>query len=287
VERTSSLSKTTFDLILHKHEMRMGIDFRANQMNVGSEAFADGFWLIGNSATLPRTVAPNQWCCCLPAIPRPISCSAYRAAAFTTRPTMARHRPPLEDLPALRRGRLEGQPSLTLNLSLAWDLTTPITEEHNAWPTTFLRTGQLLVANQNGVSSRRASIWIGRRSNPASAPPGRFFGSEKTVLRAGYALYHDSAWSQGAQGLWQNPPFLGESDNSRRRLRLCNLVLRLHGGSRRPLELQSLQRISTSSHAAHRVYLSGFVHYEPTNFKLGRVQQYNVNVERQLPATLC
>jgi hypothetical protein len=40
--------KDSFDLILHKHDLRMGLDFRANQMNVGSEAFADGFWLIGN-----------------------------------------------------------------------------------------------------------------------------------------------------------------------------------------------------------------------------------------------
>ena len=37
--------KDSFDLILHKHDLRMGIDLRANQMNVGSEAFADGFWL--------------------------------------------------------------------------------------------------------------------------------------------------------------------------------------------------------------------------------------------------
>ncbi len=34
-----------------------------------------------------------------------------------------------------------------------------------------------------------------------------------TVVRAGYAIFHDSAWSQGAQGLWQNPPFYAESDH--------------------------------------------------------------------------
>src|SRR6202012_2471035 len=41
----------------------------------------------------------------------------------------------------------------------------------------------------------------------------KILGSDKTVLRAGYAIFHDSSWSQGAQGLWQNPPFLGESDS--------------------------------------------------------------------------
>ena len=41
----------------------------------------------------------------------------------------------------------------------------------------------------------------------------KVLGSDKTVLRAGFGIYHDSAWSMGAQGLWQNPPNLGESDN--------------------------------------------------------------------------
>ena len=40
----------------------------------------------------------------------------------------------------------------------------------------------------------------------------KVMGSDKTVLRLGFGIYHDSAWSQGAQGLWQNPPNLGESD---------------------------------------------------------------------------
>ena len=39
--------KDVVDLIRGKHEIRTGIDFRANQMNVGTEAFQDGFWLVG------------------------------------------------------------------------------------------------------------------------------------------------------------------------------------------------------------------------------------------------
>ena len=37
-------------------------------------------------------------------------------------------------------------------------------------------------------------------------------GSTKTAIRAGYAIFHDSAWNQGGQGLWQNPPFYAEVD---------------------------------------------------------------------------
>ena len=37
-------------------------------------------------------------------------------------------------------------------------------------------------------------------------------GSEKTSVRGGYAIFHDSAWNQGGQGLWQNPPYYAEVD---------------------------------------------------------------------------
>ena len=37
-------------------------------------------------------------------------------------------------------------------------------------------------------------------------------GSEKTAIRGGYGIVHDSAWNQGGQGLWQNPPYYAEVD---------------------------------------------------------------------------
>ncbi len=46
--------KDTIALILHKHTLNFGIDFRANQMNVGTEAFQDGFWIIGKWRKLQR-----------------------------------------------------------------------------------------------------------------------------------------------------------------------------------------------------------------------------------------
>ena len=120
-------------------------------------------------------------------------------------------------------------PALTLNLGLAWDLTTPITEAHGRMANYVPATGQLLIANQNGVSASAGVNMDLTALEPRVGATWKVFGSEKTVLRAGYALFHDSAWSQGAQGLWQNPPFLGESDDfpaSPRPAHLCNLLLR-------------------------------------------------------------
>ena len=101
-------------------------------------------------------------------------------------------------------------PTITLNIGLAYDMTTPITEEHGRQADYIPTTGQLLVSNQNGVSGPGGikMDWTG--VEPRLGATWKVFGSDKTVLRAGYSILHDSAWSQGAQGLWQNPPFLGE-----------------------------------------------------------------------------
>ena len=136
---------------------------------------------------------------------------------------------------------------LTLNLGLAWDMTTPITEADGRQANYVPATGQLLIANQNGVSASAGIKMDWTALEPRIGATWKVFGSDKTVLRAGYAIFHDSAWSQGAQGLWQNPPFLGESDAfAASRLRLCHLVLRHHARTN-AFRHQSLQRISGHS----------------------------------------
>ena len=48
VAPTSSLSAIRWITFATSTTSGSGIDFRANQMNVGTEAFQDGFWIIGN-----------------------------------------------------------------------------------------------------------------------------------------------------------------------------------------------------------------------------------------------
>ena len=255
--------KDVADLILRKHELRFGLDLRINQMNVGSEAFADGFWLVGVIGNLTGnggTVGGNPEAdFLLGRTGGAIHDQTYQGAVTGRRWNI--WRPFIAD-----DWRLTS--SITLNLSVAYDMTTPITEVHGKMADYLPSStgGSLLIANQNGVGSSAGINMDWTAIEPRVGAAWKVFGSDKTVLRGGYALYHDSAWSQGAQGLWQNPPFLGESDN--------------FSG---PSLSAGFQLLPTASTLAN--YQGAFT-YEPTNLKLGRVQQYNVNVERQLFGSL-
>ena len=134
-------SASSLELIRRKHNIRVGIDFRANQMNVGTEAFQDGYWIIGNGGNFTGYTCPSSAPAASPsqAIPRRILTGITGLA--NPRPDLRcrRHRPPLENLPALRRGRLANRTSLTLNLGVAWDMTTPSAKTTAGSPTTFLR----------------------------------------------------------------------------------------------------------------------------------------------------
>jgi hypothetical protein len=267
--------KDSFDLVLRKHDLRMGIDFRGNQLNVGSEAFADGFWLVGLFGNSTAGTAP-----CPP--PSTGNCSTLGnvEADFLLGNTNggAIHDQTYFGAVTGRRWKIYRPfiaddwritPSLTLNLSLAYDLTTPITEAHGKmadYIPSATDDGTLLIANQGGVGAS-AGIKMDRTAlEPRVGAAWKVLGSDKTVLRAGYSLYHDSAWSQGAQGLWQNPPFEGESDNFTA-----------------PSLSDGFALLPTPSTVSD---YQGAYTYEPTNLKLGRVQQYNVDVERQLFGSL-
>ena len=73
-------------------------------------------------------------------------------------------------------------------------------------------TQQLLIAGKNGVSNSAGINMYWGAYEPRVGLTWKVLGSDKTVLRLGFGIYHDSSWNQGAQGLWQNPPNLGESD---------------------------------------------------------------------------
>ena len=278
--------RDSLDVSRHKHDFKVGIDIRANQMNVGTEAFQDGFWIIGNGGNFSGLVVPTTNIS-YPGNPQAdyllgITGLAIHDQTFNG-PVSGRrwkiYRPFVED-------NWRVTPALTLNLGLAWDMTTPITEAHGRLANYVPATGQLLVANRNGVSGSAGVNMDWTALEPRIGATWKVFGSDKTVLRGGFALFHDSAWSQGAQGLWQNPPFLGESDafasaGCAFATSYCATVL---GNTPSGISLSSGFLPITSPPTA--ASFTGSFYTQPTDFKLGRVFQYNVNVERQLVGNL-
>src|SRR5579859_1905086 len=274
----------TLNLIRGKHNIKVGGSFRANQMNVGTEAFQDGFWIpgAGGNFTGLSSGAVN-----VPGNPEAdfllgLTGLAIHDQTFNGQVTGRRwkiYRPFVEDDWRITK-------DLTLNLGVAWDITTPITEVANRMANYVPSTGQLLIAGQGGVN-RSAGIktdWTA--FEPRIGLAWKVLGSDKTVVRAGYAIYHDSAWSMGAQGLWQNPPFFAESNvfapaGCAFATSFCATNL---GQTPTGVSLSSgFQVINTPPNAST---FAGTFFTQPTDFHLGMVQQFNANVERQLPGNV-
>jgi hypothetical protein len=272
--------KDSLDIIRGKHDFKVGVDIRANQMNVGAEAFQDGFWIPGVAGNFSGTAS-------VPGNPEAdvlmgLLGLAEHDQTFNGPVTGRRwkiYRPFVEDNWRITK-------DLTLNLGIAWDLTTPITEAAGRMADYLPDTNQLLIAGQGGVSSS-AGIKMNKTAfEPRIGLAYKLLGSDKTAIRAGYAIYHDSAWSMGAQGLWQNPPFFAESDGFNPAgcafaTSYCATVLgQTPSGASMSAGFPIFAGPPTLS------TFSGTLFTQPTDFHLGMVQQFNVNVERQLPANV-
>src|SRR6266550_2003031 len=114
------------------------------------------------------------------------------------------------------------------------------------------------------------------------------FGSQTTAIRAGYAIFHDSSWNQGAQGLWENVPYFAESSNFAGAPGGIPLVCPLGNttincGIQRIFLQTSLQPITAPLDPSQ---FPGTVQSQNLNFKQGKVQQFNLNVERQIPGNV-
>ena len=279
----------SLDLIRGKHDIKVGGSIRVNQMNVGAEAFQDGFWIpgAGGNFTGLTTKCTVQPCATIPGNPEAdfllgITGLALHDQTFKG-PVSGRrwkiYRPFVQDDWRITR-------DLTLNLGIAWDLTTPITEVAGRLANYVPSTGQLLVAGQNGVSQSAGVKMNNTAFEPRIGLAWKMLGSDKTVVRAGYAIYHDSAWSMGAQGLWQNPPFFAESNffgpaGCAFATSYCATVL---GGTPTAVGLSNGFQIINAPPSAST--FAGTFFTQPTDFHLGMVQQFNANVERQIPGNV-
>lgn len=104
------------------------------------------------------------------------------------------------------------------------------------------------------------------------------------AVRAGYAIFHDSSWNQGAQGLWQNPPYYAEIDNFNGFGGACPFQQlgnpAFPGCGLRTVFLPAItsQPIPTS--------FPGTIQSQNLDFRQGMVQQFNINLEQQIPGNI-
>jgi hypothetical protein len=187
---------------------------------------------------------------------------------------------------------------LTINLGLAWNLTTPISEVDNRQANFNPATGLFQVPGVDGVGK-----WAGIQFDKTALDPRigvawKPRGSDKTAVRAGYAIFHDSSWNQGAQGLWQNPPFYDESDafafggactfaaaacftpGKPNATAISIFPTAFSGGA------GGFPIITGPPTQPNFTDFTGTIQSQNTNFKLGMVQQFNVDVEREIPGQI-
>jgi hypothetical protein len=263
----------TLDFIRGKHDIRVGIGIRANQMNVGTEAFQDGFWIpFGNYSNNPVADILQGY-----------TNVALHDQTFNGAVTGRRwkvYRPFVQD-------DWRATSKLTLNLGLAWDIQNPITEVNGKLANYDPYTNQMLIAGVGGVSWSAGVKKYWYNFEPRIGFAYKLFGNGKTVLRAGYGIFHDSAWSMGAQGLWQNPPNFAESAPFG--FGGCPSVTSycyINGGPKAVAGGVSIDSFPIFTSPPTLSTFAGTLFYQPTNFKPGFVQQYNANVERELPGNI-
>ncbi|MBZ5571944.1 MAG: carboxypeptidase-like regulatory domain-containing protein [Acidobacteriia bacterium] len=268
----------SFDMIRGKHHIRVGGQVRAQQMNVLTNAFQDGFLIpFGITGDTTADLLMGQI---------GLGIHDQTLSGATTGRRWKMYRPYVQD-----DWRVTN--NLTLNLGLAWALTTPITEAQNRQANFDFATGKLYVAGSSPAiagcaicvhSDGRVGIEMDKTAlEPRIGVAWKPFGRSNTAVRAGYAIFHDSSWNQGGQGLWENPPYFAESDN-------FNGVPSCPFGnatSANPIDC-GIQRVFLPAITSppNPATFPGTVFSQNLNFKQGRVQQFNLNVEHQLPGNI-
>ena len=272
----------SFDMTRGKHEVRVGFQVRAQQMNVESNAFQDGF-LIPFGITGDNTAD-----LLLGQVGLGIHDQTFSGATTGRRWKM--YRPFVQD-----DWRVSN--NLTVNLGFAWAFTTPITEAQNRMANYDFATGKLYVAGNSPLtaacsfcvaSGPRVGIQIDKTAvEPRIGFAWKPFGSSTTVIRGGYAIFHDSSWNQGGQGLWENPPYFAESDNFNG-VPSCPFGNTTVNCGVQRVFLQSLTGGGIGPYTAPPPISTfpGTIQSQNLNFKQGRVQQMNLNVERQIPGNI-
>ena len=259
----------SLDMVRGKHNIRAGGSIRANELNTVAVGFPNGFWVVSGLWTGDPSADLLMGLTSL-------SIHDQEFGGSNTGRRWKLFRPFVQDDWRVSK-------RLTLNLGLAWALVTPVTEVGNRQADFDPATGQFLVAGQNAGSSAGIKMDL-TALEPRLGAAWKPFGKSNTVVRGGYAIFHDSSWNQGAQGLWQNPPYYAESDeyafggNCTFATAACATRYGLA-----PTAISLSSGFPTFTAPPNPADFTGTILAQDTNFKQGRIQQFNVNVEQELP----
>jgi len=274
----------SFDTIRGKHDIKIGGGFRAQQMNVETNAFQDGFYInFGLTGDATADLLLGQ-------LGGGIHDQTFFGA--TTGRRWKLFRPFVED-------NWRVSPDLTLNLGLAWALVTPITEAQNRQANFDFNSGKFYVAGSASFGDCsicvRSDGHVGIQMDKSAFEPRigvswKPFGSQKTAVRGGYAIFHDSSWNQGGQGLWENPPYFAESDNFIFTCPFNNSAQPQPANCGNQYLFLQLDPVTHAlvpiTEPPSPTSFPGTLQSQNLNFKQGRVQQFNVNIEHQLPGNV-
>ncbi len=241
----------TLDLVRGKHNIHVGGELRANQLNTVAVGFPNGFWVVSGQFTGDAAAdLLTGWTA--------IGLHDQEFGGGNTGRRWKLYRPYIQDDWRVSK-------NLTVNLGLAWAFLTPQSEVGNRMADFNPANGQFLIAGKGASSTAGIQMdWTALEPRVGAAWKP-FGGAKNTVVRGGYAIVHDSSWNMGAQGLWQNPPYYAESFEA--------------GGN-------MSDGFVTYSAPPNPADFEGTLLAQNTNFKQGRVQQFNVNVEQEIPGQI-
>jgi len=265
------------DFIRGKHNIRFGATYRAEEMNVRNNAFQDGYVVEAGLATgddigdlllgsLGVFAAHDQ---------------TFLGATTGRRWKLVR--PFVQD-----DWRVTN--NLTFNLGLAWALATPETEAQNRQANFNIQNLKWYVPKGSPTLSScticiatdgRVGIQFDKTAlEPRIGFSWKPLGSDKTAVRAGYGIFHDSAWNQGGQGLWQNPPYYAEVDPFP--TGVCTPLGTPGCGLSNGFLVNGSPLLGPQNPSVY----TGSIQSANLNFKQGAVQQFNLNVEQQIPGNV-
>ncbi len=173
-------------------------------------------------------------------------------------------------------------PSFSLNLGLAYGMTTPLSEAQSRIANFDVNTGTFFVAGSQATTypgTVAADKYAGIATDYSNIEP-RFgfaaspFGPEhNTVLRGGYAIFHDTSHLGQSAGIHQNPPYTNTFTFTTNDINPGRVLI---PGS-------TINGFPDNSAPRNPTTYTGSLVAMDRNFKQGLVQQYNLNFQQGMP----